>query len=116
MVYLLFGLTKPSDGHFVEKFFILVKCPHASRKKSDWFRCKKISQKLKYLNFKCEQSEKYFFILFYSFTTLRIFHAKNFAGDRRKALEEIRLNQTFLLHEIKIVHPFYHNDQIDNTE
>ena len=29
-------------------------------KKFDWFRCKKISQKLKYLSFKCEQSERYF--------------------------------------------------------
>ena len=36
-------------------------------KKSDWFRCETISQKLKYLNFKCEQSEKYFFVLFCPF-------------------------------------------------
>ena len=41
-------------------FLILVKCPRDVRKKSDWFRCKKISQKLKYLNFKCEQNERYF--------------------------------------------------------
>ena len=46
---------------FCEKFLILVKCPRNSRKKSDWFRCEKISQKLKYLNFKWEQSERYFF-------------------------------------------------------
>ena len=45
---------------FCEKCLILVKCPRDSRKKSDWFCCKKISQKLKYLNFKCEQSERYF--------------------------------------------------------
>ena len=52
---------------FCENFLILVKCPRDSRKKSDLFRCKKISQKLKYLNFKCEQSERYFFVLFCSF-------------------------------------------------
>ena len=52
---------------FCKNFLILVKCPRDSRKKSDWFRCKKISQKLKYLKFKCEQSERYFFVLFYSF-------------------------------------------------
>ena len=52
---------------FCKNFLILVKCPRDSREKSDWFRCKKISQKLKYLNFKCEQSERYFFFLFYSF-------------------------------------------------
>ena len=53
---------------FCEKFLIIVKCPHGSRKKCDWFRCKKISQKLKYLNFKCEQSERIFFrpVLFVS--------------------------------------------------
>ena len=52
---------------FCKNFLIVVKRPRDSRKKSDWFRCKKISQKLKYLNFKCEQSERYFFVLFYSF-------------------------------------------------
>ena len=46
---------------FCKNFSILVKRPRGSTKKSDWFRCKKISQKLKYLNFKCEQSERYFF-------------------------------------------------------
>ena len=51
---------------FCENFLILVKCPRDSRKESDWFLCEKISQKLKYLNFKCEQSERYFFVLFYS--------------------------------------------------
>ena len=50
---------------FGENFLILVKCPRDSRKKSDWFRHKKISQKLKYLNFKCDQSERYFFVLFF---------------------------------------------------
>ena len=49
---------------FCENFSILVKCPRDSRKKSDWFRCKKISQKLKYLNFKYEQSNHY--VLFVS--------------------------------------------------
>ena len=48
---------------FCEVFFILVKCPRDSRKKFDWFRSKKISQKSKYLNFKCEQSNGYFFVL-----------------------------------------------------
>ena len=48
---------------FCENFSILIKCPRDSKKTSDWFRCKKISQKLKYLNFKCEQSERYFFVL-----------------------------------------------------
>ena len=51
---------------FCEIFFILVKFPRNSEKKSDWFCCKKISQKLKYLNFKCKQSEIYFFVLFCS--------------------------------------------------
>ena len=44
-----------------------MKCPCDSEKKSDWFRCKKISQKLKYLNSKCEQGERYFFVLLCSF-------------------------------------------------
>ena len=44
-----------------------MKCPRDSKKKSDWFRCEKISQKLRYLNFKCEQSERYFFVVFCSF-------------------------------------------------
>ena len=49
-------------------FYPFGKCPRDSRKKSDWFRCKTVSQKLKYfLNFKCEQSERYFFVLFNSF-------------------------------------------------
>ena len=48
---------------FCENVLILVKCPGDSRKKSDWFRCKEIPQTLKYLNFKCEQSEIYFFLL-----------------------------------------------------
>ena len=79
---------------FCENFLILVKCPLDSRRKSDWFRCEKISQKLKYLNFKCEQSERYFFVLFCSvlFITLRISHEKNFAGDKRKAWVKIMLD------------------------
>ena len=52
---------------FCENFSILVKCPRDLRKKSDWFRGKKIAQKLKYLDFKCEQSERYFFVLICSF-------------------------------------------------
>ena len=51
----------------MKNFLIIVKCPRDSRKTSDWFRCKKISQKLKYLNFKCEQTEGYLFVLLYSF-------------------------------------------------
>ena len=45
--YLLLGLTKLWGGHFVKNFVILVRCPRGSRKKFDWFRCEKISQKLK---------------------------------------------------------------------
>ena len=60
---------------FCENFLILVKCPLDSSKKSDWFRCEKISQKLKYLNFKCEQSERYFSSCSVRFTTLCISHA-----------------------------------------
>ena len=56
----------------MKNFLILVKCPRDSRKKSDWFRCEKISQKLKYLNFKCEQSERYFSSCSIRFTTLRM--------------------------------------------
>ena len=52
---------------FCKNFLILVKCPRDSRKKPDWFRFEKISQKLKYLNFKCEQSGRSFFVLFCSF-------------------------------------------------
>ena len=52
---------------FCKNVSILVKRPRDSTKKSDWFRCKKISQKLKYLNFKYEQSERYFFVLICSF-------------------------------------------------
>ena len=78
---------------FCENFSILVKCPRDSKKKSDWFLCKKISQKLKYLNFKCEQSEGYFSSCSIRFTTLRMSHAKNFAGDKRKAWVEIRLKK-----------------------
>ena len=52
---------------FCKNIFIFMKCPIDSRKKSDWFCYKKISQKLKYLNFKCEQSEDIFsFYLFVS--------------------------------------------------
>ena len=57
---------------FCKNFLILVKCPRDSRKKSDWFRCEKISQisqisqKLKYLNSKCEQSGRSFFVLLVS--------------------------------------------------
>ena len=72
-------------GHFVKIFLILVKCPRDSRKKSDWFRCEKISQKLKYLNFKCEQSGRFFSSCSVRFTTLRMSHAKNFTGDKCKA-------------------------------
>ena len=50
-VFLLLGLINLWGGHFVKIFLSFVKCSHDSRKKSDWFRCKKISQKLKYLNF-----------------------------------------------------------------
>ena len=51
-----------------KNFLIPVKAPRDLRKKSDsWFRCKKILQKLNYLNFKFEQIERYFFVQFYWF-------------------------------------------------
>ena len=77
---------------FCKNFLTLVKFPRDSRKKSDWFRCKKISQKLKYLNFKCEQSERFFSSYSIRFTTLHMSHAQNFSGEKRKAWVEIRLN------------------------
>ena len=52
---------------FCKNLLILVKCLRDSRQKSDCFRCKKISQKLKYLNFNCELRERYFFFPYYSF-------------------------------------------------
>ena len=53
--------------------------PRDVRKKSDWFRGKKILQNLKYLNFTCDQSQRYF-----------LSNAKNFSGNRRKVWAEIR--------------------------
>ena len=38
-----------------------MKAPRDLRKKSDWFRCKKISQKLIYLNFQMRTERKVFF-------------------------------------------------------
>ena len=73
---------------FCKTFLILLKCPRDSTKKSDWFRCTKISQKLKYLNFKCEQSWRYFFVLFYSF---HHFAHVPFAKFRWRGRVEIRL-------------------------
>ena len=65
-----------------KKFLMFVKCPRDLGRKSDWFRCQKISQKLIYLNFKCEQKERYFFFL--PISTLRMSHAKHIAGDKQK--------------------------------
>ena len=79
---LLLGLINLRGGHFIKIFLIVVKCPLDSEKKSDWFRCKKMSQNLKCLNFKCEQSEKYFSSCCTGFTVLHMSHAKTFAGDK----------------------------------
>ena len=73
---------------FCEDFLILVKCPRDSRKKSDWFRCEKISQKLKYLNFKCEQSEGYFFVLFYPFHHSAQVPCEKFRWRQAKSMSE----------------------------
>ena len=40
---------------------------------------------LKYLNFKCEQSERYFFVLSFRFTALRMSHVKKVASNKRKS-------------------------------
>ena len=53
-VYLLLGLTKLWSGHFVKCFD-----PHEM---STWLK-----KEVNYLNFKCEQSWRYFFVRFYSF-------------------------------------------------
>ena len=37
-----------------------IRCGPSLRKTYDWFCCMKISQKLKYLNSKCEQNKRYF--------------------------------------------------------
>ena len=79
-----------------ENFLTAVEAPRGSRRKSDWFRCKKISRKLKYLKFKCEQSERYFLSDSIDFTNLSMSSGKNFARNRRKARLEIRLKNNCL--------------------
>ena len=64
-VCFLLGPIKLCEGPFCKNSLIAVKAPRDLRKKSDWFRCKKISQKLKYFNFKCEQRRKIFFRRFF---------------------------------------------------
>ena len=44
-------------GHFVKNFLISVSDPRDSEKKLGWFSCKKTSQRLKHLNFKCENGK-----------------------------------------------------------
>ena len=44
---------------FCKNCLIALKAQRELRKKCVWFRCKLISQKLNYSNFKCEQSERY---------------------------------------------------------
>ena len=57
---------------------IAVSAPRDVRKKSDWFRGKRILQNLKYLNFTCEQSQ-------YVFCPMRkIFLAKGVSGNQAK--------------------------------
>ena len=69
---------------FCKNFLILVKCPRDSRKEFDWFRCEKVSHKLKYLNFNTNRPKDIFSSRFIRFTTLRVSHAKIFAGDKRE--------------------------------
>ena len=101
-----------------------MKCPRDSRKKFDWFRCKKISQKLNYLNFKSEQSERYFSSCPVCFTTLRMSHAKNTLATSEKcewksgfssALKEIPFISRFLYlpyQFTKTLHIFADNNKI----
>ena len=84
----IFSLAHHAVGRpFCKNFSIPVTASRHFRKKSDWFRCKKISQKLKYLSFKCEQSERFFI----GFTTTAHAQCKKFAGGRRKVCVEIKL-------------------------
>ena len=83
---------------FCENVLILVKCSRDSRKKYDWFRCKKISRKLKYLNFKCEQSERYFFVLFFSFHYSAHVPCENFRWRQVKSMSENQALGPFLTH------------------
>ena len=68
-----------------------MKAPRDLRKKSNWFRSKKILRKLKYWILESEQSERYFFSSDpVGFANLRISNVKNFAGDRQEVRAEIR--------------------------
>ena len=64
--------------------------PRGLAKKSDWFRCKKVSQKLKYFYFKCKISKIYFLsnsiaiVIQICFYPILLCLAKNFAADMRK--------------------------------
>ena len=70
---------------FCKIFFINVKSPRGSSgKKSGWFCCKKTSEMLKYLNFKCEMSKDIFSSDSIGSTILRMSHVKSFASDKRK--------------------------------
>ena len=68
-------------GHFAKTYLITVKAPRDLRKKSDWFRCGKISQKLKYLNFKSEQRKSWFSADSIDFTDVA--HVFRMATDER---------------------------------
>ena len=95
---------------FCKNFLILVKCPCDSEKKSDWFRCKKISQKLKYLNFKCEQSERYSFVLICSFhrsahvlcEKIRWRRGKCVSGNQA-LMTIVRIQNSYLCHVTKLM-------------
>ena len=62
-VYIYLDPYEAVGQPFCKKILIAVDALRGLRKKSDCFRCEKISQKLKYLNSKCEQMGKYFFRL-----------------------------------------------------
>ena len=81
----VFSWAQPSRGAAILQIFLIaVKAPRVFRKKSHWFYCKKISQKMKYLNFKCEQirAKDIYSSDSVGFTNLRMPNAKNFAGSR----------------------------------
>ena len=56
----LLDLTKLWRSRFINNSVIIVKGLRDLGKGSDWFHCKNVSQKMKYFNFKCELSERYF--------------------------------------------------------
>ena len=67
---------------FCKNFLILVKCPHESRQKSDWFRCKKISKKFHIWTSNANREKDIFSSYTIRFTTMRMSHAKSVSGNQ----------------------------------